>query len=439
MCKFIAILIIAILISGCNNESVIDEIYNDESVEVDEVTTISSVTNENMVIDEGGKDISDLEEIDNGANPSDSDDECIYIIIIADILNVREQPSIDSDKLANVYQRKMYEVIDIRKDENADEWYLIEFDIGENGWIASWFTELIDSEEYYERATALDNIHESTDVIMSIMDLSRRDVLELIGEEDRALWDNIEMEELYHIYDDYGFAIVYEMNEEYEVTDDSEISFIDVRETCKINGINKYMSGYEVESILGDSEHIDYDWWHHDIDEPFHRTKLEYSFAGYDMNVYVDFESGFIFEINILPKIDDSNYIDESLVSELFGSSRKHILDTYEYESLTYGDYYSIYSSGNTEEVVISEWFKLVEYDIYIGFIDQEVYVIKLYNDYLLEHIKYGESLDSIAMKLDIFKKEKKPYDYDSYYYYITHDSKKLSYYVGFIFLSKSR
>ncbi|MBC7960451.1 MAG: SH3 domain-containing protein [Vallitaleaceae bacterium] len=66
------------------------------------------------------------------------------VLVNADVLNVRKHEDAESDILGKVYQNQSFIVIGEELDDGGQLWYLIEYEIGKQGWIASWFCIIMD-------------------------------------------------------------------------------------------------------------------------------------------------------------------------------------------------------------------------------------------------------------------------------------------------------
>ncbi len=88
------------------------------------------------------------------AEPSDVDpvevvDELQKVMVIVDVLNLREEPSVLSEKLGSVYKNSVYEVLGtkvIMNDDKEETWYRVHVGKETEGWIAGWFCEVTDNE-----------------------------------------------------------------------------------------------------------------------------------------------------------------------------------------------------------------------------------------------------------------------------------------------------
>lgn len=149
-----------------------------------------------------------------------------YIRIIADILNVRNEPTINSDIVAQVYEDRVYTIEEKANDENGDDWYYIRKG-AYKGWIASWFTEPIKDNYlgYYEgeKITKTSDITYNP-IILSSSELGSSDFqgylfggfsdsnwytindFEVVSVDDKMTVDLVKGDELYRIYDINGFV-----------------------------------------------------------------------------------------------------------------------------------------------------------------------------------------------------------------------------------------
>ncbi|MCT4598146.1 MAG: SH3 domain-containing protein [Vallitalea sp.] len=69
-----------------------------------------------------------------------------YITVLPDILNVREQPTLNSGVISTIdkeysYMDRVFTVIEEKTDEDDNIWYKVEYEAEKYGWIASWYTE----------------------------------------------------------------------------------------------------------------------------------------------------------------------------------------------------------------------------------------------------------------------------------------------------------
>lgn len=76
------------------------------------------------------------------------------IIVIGDVVNVRDMPTvIGSQTLGVVLEDSVYVILDESVDEEDQDWYKINYDTNSSGWIAGWLTEAFDNPNNYMLAS----------------------------------------------------------------------------------------------------------------------------------------------------------------------------------------------------------------------------------------------------------------------------------------------
>jgi len=130
--KKIALIFIVIFLVGCNN------------VAKTPIAETESNTVESKILD---TEISDVEPSD--VDPVEIVDELKRVKVTVDVLNLREGPSISSDKIGSVYKDSVYELLAskvIMNDGKEETWYRVHVGKETEGWIAGWFCEATDDE-----------------------------------------------------------------------------------------------------------------------------------------------------------------------------------------------------------------------------------------------------------------------------------------------------
>ncbi len=160
-----------IILSSCKSESeVIDNNINTESEQNHELD--DEVNDEEVVSN-------DVEVKEESQNDTVSGIKAPYIIVIGDVLNVREKAGTSYNIIGKIYQDDIYEVIE--EEYVKDElWYSISNNAGEIGWIASWFCESVEYEA--EEMKEVDYI-DVTDIVTQIISLSKGEIEEALGAE----------------------------------------------------------------------------------------------------------------------------------------------------------------------------------------------------------------------------------------------------------------
>lgn len=123
--KFILMIIVILFLIGCN-----DEITN---VDLNYGSAEEEYIEENLTIDEPSE-LEITQEIKTHK-----------AIISVEALNIRLQPSIDSDKIGSVFLGSVYDIqAEYYDDVNDELWYQIESVDGTLGWIAGWYCQKSD-------------------------------------------------------------------------------------------------------------------------------------------------------------------------------------------------------------------------------------------------------------------------------------------------------
>lgn len=415
MKHILAMILVVITLTGCSavtdKEKYEEDVKCDDSKEILEPELVG--TKERGLIN------------NNAVNMSAK----MYIKIEARVLNIRDDYSVESNKLAKTYANNIYKVIDVKFDEEKREWNLIEYSDELYGWVAAWECLQLNEEEYAKETEVIASIYDSTKVMETIIGLNKIEVLSEIGSEDHALWDSIEMDNLYHIYEKFGFAVVYEMNDEGEVTDESKVRFVEMQKKGGINSINMRMNIYEIQSILGESEYIDYEFWHYDMGNPFHWIKLEYNYPNYILNVFYEYDSNVLSMINIEAKDNNNLGIDENAIKKILYLDKSEVILDYEFEEVTLDWHYRHEYISETDDVQADYWIKLIKENLLIGFHNEKVHVIKVLGKYSLNELEFGDSMSKIREKLgnlelQYISNEENEYDIHKIYYvnYYTKD-----------------
>lgn len=136
----IGLFAIALLLSACNQQQGIDEVVD--------VEITSEISGENPTED-NIESISNQKEDDESKKQANEDvnrPERLEVVIIADILNVRESYNLGSEVIDTVLENDKYIVIDTVEDTLERTWYYVESSEKKYGWIAGWYC--IDTTKY---------------------------------------------------------------------------------------------------------------------------------------------------------------------------------------------------------------------------------------------------------------------------------------------------
>lgn len=102
------------------------------------LTSCSVIESTKEAVDETSQDEPEVVEVEKPFEERTV--EATYVSITAvNGLNVRQEGDIESDILARVDYESKFQVIDSSQDSWKRKWYLIEYEPGKEGWIASWF------------------------------------------------------------------------------------------------------------------------------------------------------------------------------------------------------------------------------------------------------------------------------------------------------------
>lgn len=128
--KKIALIFIIVFLVGCN-----------------EVPKTPIAETEPKVVESKLLDVTNAEPSD--VDPVEVVDELQKVMVIVDVLNLREEPLVSSKKIGSVYKNSVYEVLGtkvIMNDEKEETWYRVHVGKETEGWIAGWFCETTDKE-----------------------------------------------------------------------------------------------------------------------------------------------------------------------------------------------------------------------------------------------------------------------------------------------------
>ena len=136
-------------IDNANDESVLNQYTEDKAISNNTDNQTEIVTGNNVVYD-------DLEEITETTSEENNSTEEVslspggerYIVMKTEVLNVRDQPSLDGNVLSTIDQEhwimeRVVLLIDEETDSEDNLWYKVEYDVNKYGWIASWYTEQV--------------------------------------------------------------------------------------------------------------------------------------------------------------------------------------------------------------------------------------------------------------------------------------------------------
>ncbi|MBI9011469.1 MAG: SH3 domain-containing protein [Clostridiales bacterium] len=130
--KKIVLIFIIIFLVGCHDET---RTPIAEAVPI----TVESKTIDSEISDAEPSEVDPVEEVDESEK----------IMVDVDVLNLREEPSVSSEKLGSVYKTSVYEVLAtkvIMNGEKEETWYRVHVGKETEGWIAGWFCEATDEE-----------------------------------------------------------------------------------------------------------------------------------------------------------------------------------------------------------------------------------------------------------------------------------------------------
>lgn len=327
----------------------------------------------------------------------------LYVKVIPETLQVHENYFMDTEIVGRLLEGNVMKVEYMKSENGGNVWYKVNYTGREYGWIPASYCEVVYANEYIEYMTSVAISNDSTEIIESFITYNNMEVRLFLGEEDEALWDSIEMERLYYVYDNIGIAVVFENNPEYEVASEDSteyIEFVEITEAGQFNGVNHYMTIDEVEGLLGKTEYIDYEYWYHDSGYPTRWIKLKYEYEDYWMNVYFNYDTRSLREIKVVPKHTRNLVIEEDMVNKLLEMDKESILQNYAYEELDHDWLYRHEHFGESTDIRPDQWVQLLDRDIAVGFVDTEIYALKIIGDYSIDGIVSGESMSLVSSKL---------------------------------------
>ena len=129
--KKMIILILCLLLIGCNdssnNDAIVNQLDKEEEIYLEEKSDFSSEAK---------------------ISTEELSDEISKVKVNVDKLKVRESYTIDSGKRGSVYINSVYEILETKINGDEEVWYKISVGEDNQGWIASWFTEDTEDEMY---------------------------------------------------------------------------------------------------------------------------------------------------------------------------------------------------------------------------------------------------------------------------------------------------
>jgi hypothetical protein len=123
------------------------------------VTGCSILNRKNEDAGKNTGDITNNAANDTGNKDNQEKDSTKYVLITADVLNIRKDKGTDNEVIGKVQENEIFPVIESGMDKDNKEWYKIKKS-NVTGWIAGWYCRLMSADEYNSAVNNTKSIEE---------------------------------------------------------------------------------------------------------------------------------------------------------------------------------------------------------------------------------------------------------------------------------------